>query len=723
MQLHALTGQLYIADGVEQDQARVPGLLVQPAPSRAAHGRQRELLFAHLTLTGALADNANLLQGLLQSVSEQYFKNSGSVTASLRQVIQDTNNRLLQLNLSGNDAPREGAISCAVLHDDELFIVQTGESLALLGHNFGVERIPAHTPEHITPLGRSAGVDFRYYHQRLLPGDMLLLADPRIAHLPSHALSPALVDTELDLGLDELKEAIGSNSGRLLLVEFSDELPGGIPIVPKPVLKKGRITLPKMNAKKAVVAAAAMPAQPLRESQTSAAVPDSDAQDLGDTVETTARHAASRSALGLSFLTGWSADLMLRLRPPVEEGEDGNQWALPAAIAILIPVIVAVIVSGVYLQRGRVRQVGELRQEMSQSLVSAQEAGNDSDLARQQYTQLVTLAAEAEELRPGDPGVAEMRRKALIALDELDGVTRLTASPMYTFDRSTELSAVTLPGEFNSGIYTLDGAKGIVFKHETDELYTTLTADEPVTLGFSGQAVGNHVVQEFVDIMWRPSGAQVEDDGVAMLDNGGALVTYYPASAETRAATLGLSSEWQDPAAMTQYSERLYVLDPPSATIWKYFPQDVGFIVDPAERMLTLNADVDLVNAIDIDLYSEDGSLLVVYGDGRIRFYDTRSGRVQWDETELLESGLSVPLQNPVAGELIGKGLNASIFVLDAGTGRIIQISRLGTVLAQYRATDDRGQDALVGSSDLAIAEAPLRIFVTAGNTLYLARQ
>ena len=160
---------------------------------------------------------------------------------------------------------------------------------------------------------------------------------------------------------------------------------------------------------------------------------------------------------------------------------------------------------------------------------------------------------------------------------------------------------------------------------------------------------------------------------------------------------MGLSSEWQSPVAMTQYSERIYVLDPASAAIWKYFPQEEGFVVDPAERNLTMGVDIDLANAVDIDLYSEDGSLLVAYGDGRLRYYDTRSGRVQWDETDLLQSGLSTPLVNPVAAKLVGKGLNASIFVLDAANGRIIQISRLGNILAQYRATDDHGQDTFVG--------------------------
>ncbi len=722
MELQAVIGQLYIVDGVEQDQQPVPGILAQPAPGRAAHGRQREVLFAHLTLTAPLADNANLLQALLQGISEQYFTSSGSVTAALRQVVQDTNNRLLQLNLSGSNAPREGAITCAVLRDGELYIVQTGESLALVGHNFGVERLPATTPEHITPLGRSAGLDFRYYHQRLLPGDMLLLADPRITHLPSHALSPALVDTELELGLDELRDAVGSDSGRLLLVEFTDESPGGLPIVAKPVIKSGRITLPKKGARETAVAAVA--AQPIREGQTRSpapATPDADTLQLGDMVETTARLAAARSALGLSRSTGWFADLMLRLRPPLAGSETGTHWALPAVLAIVIPLIVAAIVTGVYLQRGRVRQVAELRQEMSQSLVFAQEAGDDGEAAREHYSRLLQLAAEAEELRPGDPGVSEMRRQALIAMDELDGVTRLTAVPFYNYGRSADLAAVALSGGFEGGLYTLDADSGSVYALDTDESFTTLLSEDPQRLGFSGQAVGSHVVNKLVDIAWRPSGAQIERDALAMLDAGGAVVSYYPDSAETRAATLGLSSEWLSPVDMTQYLERIYVLDPASVAIWKYFPQEEGFVVDPAERILAMNADADLANAVDIDLYSEDGSLLVAYGDGRLRYYDTRSGRILWDESDLLQSGLSTPLVDPVAAKLVGKGLNASLYVLDAGNGRIIQISRLGNVLAQYRATNDRGEDALIGGSDLAIGETPLRLFVTVGNTLYLA--
>ena len=83
----------------------------------------------------------------------------------------------------------------------------------------------------------------------------------------------------------------------------------------------------------------------------------------------------------------------LRLIVMIEEtGPMLMSWLI-ASVATLI---VALVVGGVYLQRGRVRQVAELRQAMSQNLVSAQEAGDDDDTARQYYNQIVALAAEAD---------------------------------------------------------------------------------------------------------------------------------------------------------------------------------------------------------------------------------------------------------------------------------------------------------------------------------------
>lgn len=113
--------------------------------------------------------------------------------------------------------------------------------------------------------------------------------------------------------------------------------------------------------------------------------------------------------------------------------------------------------------------------------------------------------------------------------------------------------------------------------------------------------------------------------------------------------------------------------------------------------------------------------MVVLYEDGRIRYYDTRSGRIQWDETMPAQNGLALPFVAPVAIKLIGSGLNASIFVLDPGSGRLVQLSRGGIVLTQYRILDERGNDVLSQASDFDITESPLRILVAAGERIYLA--
>ncbi|MCB9443263.1 MAG: hypothetical protein H6669_03420, partial [Ardenticatenaceae bacterium] len=352
-ELQAVTGPLYLIEGIVQETNHVPGLLVQPAPAKTARGRSRDSLFVHLSLSGQQADTAVLAQDLLDIISQHYFKSSGSVTAALRQAVIEANQRLLRLNLSGSSDVREGAISCAVLRGTELFMVQAGEALAFLGHNFGVERLPVRPAEHVTPMGRTAGIDIRFYHHHLQVGDMLLLADPRIAHLPTNSLTPTLVDTELNYGLEQLQQAVGSDSARLLLVEFADELtaafpptfptavepemePQAVTAVPPPQPRRDRSRLPEIPQK----SRQPQPQRPLPEQTT----PIRQVSRPNIDLETSARKATSGAALGLSRFTGWLADMLARLRPPRPAEEDQESWAIPAIVAIVIPLIVALVV-------------------------------------------------------------------------------------------------------------------------------------------------------------------------------------------------------------------------------------------------------------------------------------------------------------------------------------------------------------------------------------------
>jgi hypothetical protein len=711
MELQAISGQLYLIEGEIQDEPAVPGLLVQPAPARAARGRDQDLLFIHLTLTGRLEETAVLIQDLLDSISHSYYRATGSVTAALRRAVIEANEALLRLNLSGAGVVREGAITCAVLRGGELFTLQAGEGLAFLGHNFGVERLPPKPPDRIVPLGRSAGLDFRYYHHRLQTGDMLLLADPRLTHLPTQSFVPALVDTEVELGLAELHQLVRPESARLLLVEFTDEVLLGLPEATGTGRAAtsfiGRVLQqrPKREGSLAGQAGMETAVSPL---------PSSTA------VENSARKATAGAAMGLSRFSGWLAELLETLRPLPDPDEEAIKWPVPTALAILIPLMVTLIVMGVYFQWGQVRRLAEVKQEMGHNLVLAQENEEESE-ARSHYNQILTLADEAERIRPGDSEVNRLRNQAMTALDRLDGVTRLSAQPYHRFGPEARLGAVVLRPGFNGGVYTLDKTSSAVYEHRTDESYTTPQA-EPVQLAVGGQVpAGNYVVSDIIDLMWRLRGQAVAQEGLAMLDVNGTLLMYQPTTENYQLAPLDLASEWRQPAAIATYSERLYILDRGMQQIWKYFPDGYNFVLRADDQVIGFSEDPELAQAVDLDLYSEDASLVVLYEDGRIRYYDTRSGRVQWDETDLAQSGLNSPLIAPNRVKLVGRGLNASIFVSDPGSGRIIQLSRGGTVLAQYRASDELGHDLFTRITDFDVAETPLRVFVTADNVLYLA--
>lgn len=754
MDLVAIVEQLYLFEGEVRETA-APGVLFGPAPPRSARGRERDQLFVHLTLAGQGEENLARAAEFARLVRQIFFHTEGSATAALRRAVLDLNEQLLHLNLSSKSSAYEGAITCAALRGDELFTVQVGEALAYLGHNFGVERLtttqsaasaatsasPTNKPASATPttpLGRTAGIDIRFAYHRLQPGDMLLLAEPRLAHLSGSNLADALVDTDIITGIENLTTIvapfIGRDAGRLLLVEFSDESPTYLSVVSRS--RRNLLSSVATNLADGVSAskrtADPLPATPVRAVPAPVRESGRPTQDAaneaapfaGEEIGTAARRVASKSARGLSTFTAWLADFLNRLRTPASEAEETTpNIALPLLLSVVIPILIAVIVTSVYLQNGRVEQIAQIKQAMAQSLALASEEGSDTAAAREHYHTVLTLAAEAETLRPGDGEVRRMLLEAREQLDRLDGITRLTAELLYTYDATAQMEAIVLREGTEGGIFTLDKANNNAYLHQTSEDYLELTVETPEIVVSNGQAVGNQVVGPLTDMLWRPRGAFASRDGLLLLDRTGVVFTYYPNFSDLRGLPLGFSSLWQEPVAITNYSERLYVLDRGAGQIWKYFPQGEGFVLNEDDQTIFFGPEADLGAAVDFDIYSEDGSLIVVYEDGRVRYYDTRSGRIQWDESTLLNNGLTTPFVAPTAVKLIGRGLNASIFVADPGSSRIVQVSRGGTVLAQYRTADEAGQELFAQMSEFEVAETPLRIFIVARNKLYVVRQ
>ena len=685
MELQAITGRLHVIDGAVPEGQTVPGILAQSAPQNAARERRKDFLFVHFSLTGAGEETAVYTQDLINLLSSNFYNGSGSVTSALRKAIIATNDHLLRHNINSSDT-NEGAISCAVMRNNELFTLQVGESTAYLGHDFGIELLPSKPPARIMPMGRSAGLDFRFFHHHLEEGNMLLLMDPRLTHLPVQSFKSVLVDSEVETGLDSLRHLVGDDSGRLLLIEFTANAPTDLPL-------------------------AAMAS-----GDTPPIAPPTTSEKLAND----SRRAASKTAMGLSVFTGWLADFLASVRPP-NDGEDApvTDWAVPAAIAVIIPIIIAVVVMGVYVKQGQGKRFAEIKVEIGQHIAYADSAGDDTDLAREHYAAALELATEGEALRPEDAGLDRLRLQVLTDLDSLDSVVRLTAQPFYEYEEGTGLTAVSLREGYEGGIYTIDAANDAAYYHHTDQTYLNATDplnEIPDQILFAGQAIGSEIIINLVDGLW-------DGDSFLTLDSTGLLLAEYPDENNVTVASLGLASDWQRPTDMDMYNGKLYILDTGVGEIWRYFGDGNGnYDANSNERVLSFDAnslDPDIIHMVDFDIYN--GSLIAVYDDGRVRYYDTRSGRVSWDESDLLNRGLESPLIAPVAGKMVGHGLNTSIFIADPGSGRIVQISRAGTVLAQYRAATSDGNELFASITDFAVAENPTRFFVTTPTTLYTA--
>jgi hypothetical protein len=716
MELQAVTGQLYIVNGESQSATAVPGLVAQPSPPKAARGRERDYLFVHLTLSGKLDETAVLYSDLLATVSLQFYQATGSVTAALRKAILAANDTLLRRNLSGSDPIIEGAIVAAVLRHDELFMAQVGDGFAFIGRNFGVERLPPRPATTITPLGRTAGLDFRYFHNRLEEDDNLLLCDPRMGHLSAQDFQGALMEADIEDSLAELSGLVGGDSARLLLIAFSDEPPAYLPEMGQPVTAV-TAAVPSANAPRRETTPAVLTGP--RRAQLP--VPAIDPAQL----EHNARRVGSGTARGLARFTGGLADLLSHLREPVDENAPPptvSDWAWPALAAVLIPILVTVIVTGVYLRWGQVQRFAEIKQEMNQSLVLAAEAGDEAT-TRSYLQETLILAAEAENLRQGDSEVARLRRQALSRLDLLDSVNRLVARPLHSYAGGAELRTVIVGEEASDGLFVLDIGQDRVYRHQVDDGRRYLIG-EPETILFRGQPIVSHLATRVVDMMWRPQGAVVSRSGLAMLDLSGGLITYYPNQGDRRFVPLGLASQWRRPTAIASFSERLYVLDGNAGVVWKYYPDGEGFQLRDGDETINFGRETvtNLDQAVDLAIYSQDGSVLLLYRGGDLRRYGGE--RLLWGNTELAQNGLTAPMVAPAAVKIIGRGLNASIYVLDPGSGRLLQFSLGGTLLAQYKASDEQGRELLRRAVDFDIvAEPPLRAFIITNNGLYLLTQ
>lgn len=744
MQLQPSIAQLHYVEGVRQASLEIPGLAVRLKSARATRGRQDDMLFVNLALSGRLEQVSPLMDDLVHHIERTFYSTRGSVTTAMRQAIMDANSRLLQVNVGRREGNAYGALSCAVLRDGSLYLAQVGEGVALFGRNLGVERQPPDKPLSETPLGSTAGVDIRFFHKPITPESTLLLIDPRLNHLPNRQYEAALVDALKADAISHLDELLERDSGRLLWVRF--DLANGSPAgdgaeetagntvyhPPSKALPKRDHTYREADGR-GQRPERTQPLRPTEPTEPTLPTPAASTLPAEETVaaepielDVAARRTAARGLGIMAALTGGLANAVGTAEDDASSTSTNRfSSGLAIAAAILIPFIVAGLALGILLRRDEQSQLQLACTELAQAVLNAQTAENQGLDARPLYMVARQRADEATAIRANAPCLSDNPQTVQAAIDRIDGIERLSARRLATFDEGAVMTGIGLQFAAEPAIFTLDSASDRLFYHAAATNYANVVG-EPELLLQKGDAVDDYIVGDLVDLAWRSAGTVSRVDGMGVLDQQGGFVTISPDTLARSALRLGLASEWRTPSAITLYQERLYVLDAPLARIWRYIPSGTGLISDAEYR--AIEALGDLEQAVDVTILPEDGSVVVLYSNGDLRRY--ANNRLQWGTSDLTARGLPQPLVAPTNIYLVGSGLRSTLFVADPATERIVQLSLNGNYLATYKASsaesDDGFNELVAGLNDFAVLDipsSPLRVFFVTNNALYVAEQ
>jgi len=392
-------------------------------------------------------------------------------------------------------------------------------------------------------------------------------------------------------------------------------------------------------------------------------------------------------------------------RPRAAAEAKGNKvWV---ALAIAIPLIVALLVGVVYLQWGKAKEARFVELvEQAEAKHDLALTASDKPTARRLLREAQGLLTEAQTLKLEDPVVSGLQGEIQATLDEINNVVKLYwigALQKYD-DPGSDPGRVIISG---IDIYVLDKGTDRVYKYLLNEVGDGLQdLDVDSVLLRKGDQRGDIVVSDLVDMVWMSVGSGRQTSNLLVLESGGSLLEYDPVFG-LAALPVGDKDKWRYPQLIGSYFGNFYLLDSQSNQIFKYLPTADGGYSNPPEPWFQI--DVDLTGVVDMAI---DGYIYLLYADGRILKF--MGGELEpFEQTELDE-----PLRGPTAIFTSPDEETKFLYVADAGNRRIVQFSKEGQFIRQFRAAEAGVFDQL---KSLHVDEIGSKFYILSGNTLYMA--
>ena len=381
-------------------------------------------------------------------------------------------------------------------------------------------------------------------------------------------------------------------------------------------------------------------------------------------------------------------------------------------VAIAIPIIVAVVVLVAWVQRGQARRSEQeaLWQQAGTYWEQAQ-VDTDAELARTHLANAQRFVDEFLVYQPDHADALDLRQKIQGRLDVVNQVRRISwVGKLNSYPSDAKLTRVVVQG---AHIFVMDRHNGQVYHHRMDDqLQKALDPASTATVLVSrGDQVGNVVVGDLVDMVWMPTGPNRQKASLIILESGGAMLDYDPATKQLIPLQVADTELWQYPKLVGSHSGRFYLLDSSANKIWRYDPTADGYNSPPHNWLQT---EVDLAGVVGMAV---GDSIYLLYADGAIR-------KFSMGEADTFDiSDWDTPPRNPAAIFTRTPAETRWIYVADRGNSRIVQSSKEGQFKQQFRladATASENGDALAGATDLFVDEIAGHAYLLSGRDLYL---
>jgi hypothetical protein len=702
-ELEALVGHLFVVGG-RALASPSPGAIAMAPPRRSARGRDLDTFFGLVTMAQQPGEPAAFYERMSNLISQQYYTNGGSITAALREAITTANASLLAENMN-RDQPAYAGCACAVLRSSEVIIASMGSARAFLLRADMIERLPTDSElrEQSLPMGAKESPSIRFYRREVRAGDILFLADASLNELDDGTLRQVTASKDVESSLNNLREMAGEFT-TAVVIQFVTPLSAAEEAAQE---EATRLAEEEAAAREAVRRAALAARQsspspaPATTADVSPPVPTQERReiDAGSFVGNGARSAA----LGVAKVAEGLRSFVERTIPEGSTGRRELSLTAQMAVAVGIPIIVAVFTTGVYILRGQASQYSGLMSDARSELDLARGAGADQAAARPHWETALFLLDQAEQLRPGEPTVAQLRAEANEAMDFYDAVTRMPVVPLRDYGVGTQLRGPVVQGP---DLYLLDLTSNVLYHESLDETGQSVLEREPEAVTRQGELVGDQTVGGLVDLVWMEEGGVAQRNVLAVLTNNGLLLTYSPTWA-LHATLLPGGADVTDPRAIAVYAGNFYVLDAGANQIWRY--EAVGDTYPDLPTPYFTETFPDLTGAVDMDI-DANGNIFVLFLDGTLNKYF--GGRQEGFEVQ----GLPLPIAQPSVFFIDQNPFTPAFYIGDPGAERIYQLTTTGVFSRNYKAAEGR---MLVALSGIYSDGGTNTVYLTAGNALY----